>query len=173
MMRGLLIAITGLVLVLPQLSASGSAPGKTPNAAHDKAIKAGLSPLQAPFHHPFQYVGMSVAKAAKVTGGTPNAVKNIVIDSDLGHMLLEATGNSISYVDVELKQTKPCSLTRGFDSEPALGVLGISPSELDFARRQTHNHVYYDHKRKLKVSVTCDGDGEPLRVGFSSKYYGK
>jgi hypothetical protein len=126
MMRGLLIAITGLVLVVPQLSAGGSAPGKTPNAAYDKAMKAGLSPLKAPFHRPFQYVVMSVAEAAKATGGTPNAVKNIVIESDLAHMVLETVGNSISYVDIQLKQTAPCSLTRGFDPEPALGVLGIS-----------------------------------------------
>jgi len=46
-MRGLLILITGLILIVPQLSASGSAPKKTLDAAYDKAIKAGLSPLTA------------------------------------------------------------------------------------------------------------------------------
>jgi hypothetical protein len=42
----------------------------------------GLQQLTAPFHRPFQYIGMSIANAAKATGGTPNAVGNIVIDSD-------------------------------------------------------------------------------------------
>jgi hypothetical protein len=87
-------------------------------------------------------------------------------------MLLEANENVISYVDVGLKQTAPCSLTRAFDSEPVLGALGISPAELDFVRKQTHFHTYYDHKRKLKVSVSCQYNGGPLSVGFSSKYYG-
>jgi hypothetical protein len=151
---------------------SGTVVEKTLGTASDKAIKAGLDPLNAPFHRPFQYIGMTIAKAAKATSGTPNAVGNIIIDSDRAHMLLEAEGNFISYVDVELKQTAPCSLTRAFDSEPVLGALSINPSELDFARKQTHFHTYYDHKRKLKVSVSCQCDGAPLSVGFSSKYYG-
>jgi hypothetical protein len=151
---------------------SGTVVEKTLGSASDKAIKAGLSPLKAPFHRPFQYIGMSIAKAAKATGGTPNTVGNIIIDSDRAHMLLEAEGNFSSYVDVELKQTAPCSLTRAFDSEPVLGALSINPSELDFARKQTHFHTYYDHKRKLKVSVSCQYNGGPLSAGFSSKYYG-
>jgi hypothetical protein len=151
---------------------SGTVVEKTLGTASDKAIKAGLSPLRAPFHRPFQYIGMPIAKAAKATGGTPNAVGNIIIDSEQAHMLLEAEGNFISYVDVALKHTAPCSLTRAFDSEPVLGVLSINPSELDFARKQTHFHTYYDHKRKLKVSVSCQDNGGPLSVGFSSKYYG-
>src|SRR5262245_45747856 len=95
MMRDLLTLITGLVLIVPELLAGGSAPGKTLDATHDKAIKAGLSPLKAPFHRPLEYVGMSVAEAAKATGGSPNNVRNIIIESDLADMLLETVGNSI------------------------------------------------------------------------------
>ena len=151
---------------------SGTTVGKTLGTASDKAIKAGLSPLKAPFHRPFQYVGMPIDKAAKATGGTPNTAGNIIIDSDLAYMLLEAEGNFISYVDIQLKQTAPCSPKRAFDSEPVLGALSINPSELDLARKQTHFHTYYDHKRKLKVSVSCQGDGAPLSASFGSKYYG-
>lgn len=178
--------ITGILSILGYSESQAASPGssqitrkpsgtvveKTLASASDKAIDAGLYPLNAPFHRPFQYIGMSIADAAKATGGTPNAVGNIVIDSDRSHMLLESEGNFISYVDVELKQTAPCSQTRTFDSEPILGALSINPSELDFARKQTHFHTYYDHKRKLKVSVACLYDGAPLSVGFSSKYYG-
>lgn len=87
-------------------------------------------------------------------------------------MLLEAEGNFISFVEVELKKTSPCSQSVSFDPEPILGALSINPSELEFVRKQTHVHVYYDHKRKLKVSVSCEYDGAPLSVSFSSKYYG-
>jgi hypothetical protein len=153
-------------------SLSGTVVEKTLGTAIDKAVNSGLLPLVAPFHRPFQYIGMSIDETAKATGGTPNAGRNIVIDTDKAHMLLEHEGNFISYVEVELKQTAPCSQTRPFDSEPILGVLSINPSELDFIRKQTHLHFYYDHKRKLKVSVACPYDGASLSVGFSSKYYG-
>lgn len=145
---------------------------KTLATATDKALNTGLPLLSAPFHRPFQYIGMSVADAAKATGGTPNKVNNIIIDSEQSHMLLEAEGNFINFIDVELKKTSPCSQSVSFDPESALGALSINPSELEFVRKQTHVHVYYDHKRKLKVSVTCEYDGAPLSVAFSSKYYG-
>jgi len=53
-----------------------------------------------------------------------------------------------------------------------IGVVKISPSELDLVRKQTHFHTYYDNKRKIKIGVSCSADGAPLSVGFSSKYYG-
>jgi len=139
--------------------------------AIDRAVDSGLHVLSAPFHRPFQYIGMSIAEAAKAVGGEPNKVGNIIIDSEQSHMLLEAEGNFINYVNVELKKTAPCSQSRPFDSETILGVLSINPSELELARKETHFHTYYDHKRKLKISVSCQYEGAPLLVQFSSKYY--
>ncbi|KKD35208.1 MAG: DUF4365 domain-containing protein [Limnoraphis robusta] len=139
--------------------------------AINRAINSGLYVLSAPFHRPFQYIGMSIADAARAVGGKPNEVGNIIIDSEQSHMLLEAEGNFINYVDVELKKTAPWSQSRPFDSEAILGVLSINPSELELVRKQTHFHTYYDHKRKLKISVSCQYEGASLSVGFSSKYY--
>jgi hypothetical protein len=139
--------------------------------AIDRAVDSGLHVLSAPFHRPFQYMGLSIAQAAKAVGGEPNEVGSIIIDSEQSHMLLEAEGNFINYVDVELKKTAPWSLSRPFDSQIILGVLSINPSELELVRKQTHFHTYYDHKRKLKISVSCQYEGAPLSVQFSSKYY--
>jgi hypothetical protein len=139
--------------------------------AVNRAIDYGLYVLRAPFHCPFQYVGMPIADAARVVSSKPNGVGNIIIDSEQAHMLLEAEGNFISYVDVELKKTAPWSQSRPFDSVAILGVFSINPSELELARKQTHFHTYYDHKRKLKISVSCQYEDAPLSVGFSSKYY--
>ena len=139
--------------------------------AIDKASDFGLHVLSAPFHRPFQYMGMPIAEVARVTKTKPNEVGNIIIDSDQCHMVLEAEGNFINYVDVELKETAPCSLSCPFESEAILGVLSINPAELELARKSTHCHTYYDHKRKLKISVSCQDDGAPLSVHFSSKYY--
>lgn len=140
--------------------------------ALDKAWNKALPILSRPFHRPFQYMGMTIQDAARATGGTPNDVGNIILDTDDCHMCLEAEGNFISYVDVELKRTAPHRQDREFDSELILGVLSINPSELELVRRKTHFHTYYDHKKRLKVSVSCQYDGSPLSVGFSSKYYG-
>ncbi len=144
----------------------------TLSEALDKARDLGLYVLSAPFHRPFQYVGMPIPQAAATVGGTPNRVGNITVESDTARLFLEAEGNFVNYVEVDLKETAPCSLNREFDSEPILGILSISPSELELAHKQTHSHTYYDHKRRLKVGVSCDYDGGPLSVGFSSKYYG-
>lgn len=140
--------------------------------AIDTAWEQALSLLSRPFHRPYQYMGMSLQQAAIATGGTPNEAGNIVLNTESCHMLLEAEGNFINYVDVELKATGPHRQDQEFDSEAVLGALSINPSELELVRKQTHFHTYYDHKKRLKISVSCAYDGAPLSVGFSSKYYG-
>lgn len=140
--------------------------------ALDKAWRVGLPVLSKPYHRPFQYMGMLVSAAAQAVGGIPNSVGNIILDSDECHMCLEAEGNFISYVDVELKRTAPHYQNQEFDSEPVLGALSINPAELELVKKATHYHHYYDHRKRLKISVSCLYDGAPLSVGFSSKYYG-
>ncbi|BAZ40740.1 hypothetical protein NIES4101_67010 [Calothrix sp. NIES-4101] len=136
------------------------------------AIDYGLYVFKSPFHRPFQYIGMTIANAARVVNAKPNQAGNIIVESEEAHMLLEAEGNFINYVDIELKKTAPWSQKRPFNSKAILGVLSINPAELELARKQTDFHTYYDHKRKLKIGVSCQYDGAPLSVGFSSKYYG-
>lgn len=140
--------------------------------ALDKAFANNLPMMSKPFHRPFQYMGMSIEKAEKEVNGIANAVGNIIIENDECRMCLEAEGNFISYVELDLKNTAPHFQNQEFDSEPILGALSIGLSELEFARKKTHYHTYYDHRRKLKISVSCLYNGAPLSVSFSSKYYG-
>lgn len=140
--------------------------------AIDKGLDYGLSVVSKPFYRPFQYIGMSIKEAEKAVGGKSNKAGNIIINSEHCCLLLEAEGNFINYVDIELKKTAPWSQSYSFDSEAILGILSINPSELELVRQQTHFHTYYDHKRKLKIGVSCQYEGAPLSVGFSSKYYG-
>ncbi len=128
--------------------------------------------LAKPFHRPYQYLGMSIQNAENQTGGKSNEVGNIIIDHKDAHMLLEAEGNMINYVEVDLKATQPHYQSKNFDPEMALGALSINPAELDKITSLTHCHSYSDHKRKLKVSVACSYDGAPLTISFGSKYYG-
>lgn len=141
-------------------------------SAIDKAWTKALPILSRPFHRPFQYMGMSLLDAAKATGGTPNDVGNIIIDTEECHLCLEAEGNYISYIDIELKRTAPHLQNQDFDSEVVLGALSINPAELELVRKKTHFHTYYDHRKRLRINVSCLYDGAPLSVGFSSKYYG-
>jgi len=144
----------------------------TLGTATDKALAKNLPMMSKPFHRPFQYMGMSIERAEKEVNVKANEVGNIVVENKECRMLLEAEGNFISYVEVELKRTAPHYQNQEFDSEVALGALSIGLSELELARKQTHYHTYYDHRRKLKVSVSCQYDEAPLCIGFSSKYYG-
>ena len=140
--------------------------------AIDTAWRAGLPVLSEPFHRPFQYMGMSVETVAKAVGGIPNSAGNIIIDTEECHMCLEAEGSFVNYVDIELKCTAPSYRNKEFDPEPILGMLSINPAELELVKNATHYHHFSDHRRKLKISVSCLIDGGPLSVGFSSKYYG-
>lgn len=150
---------------------SGSADSNLGRAI-DGAVSLNLRIFSHPFHRPFQYVGLSVQDAAKAVGHAPNEGGNIIVDTEDCHMLLESEGNFISYVEVELKKTAPCYWDQEFDSEPILGALSINPAELELVRKQAHFHTYYDHRKRLQISVSCSFDGGPLSAGFSTKYYG-
>lgn len=140
--------------------------------ALDKAELINLPLFSKPFHRPFQYMGMSIKDASKAVEQAPNEVGNIIIDTEECHMFLEAEGNFINYVEVDLKATAPQYQNREFDSIPVLGSLSINPSELELVRKKTHYHTYYEHRKKLKISVSCLYDEAPLTVAFSAKYYG-
>jgi hypothetical protein len=137
-----------------------------------KAIHSNLPLAKKPFYRPFNYIGDTIEKASKEVEQKANEVGNIIVDTEEFRMLLEAEGNYISYVEVDIKQTAPWSLNQEFDSEPILGVFSINPSEYELARKQTHYPTYYDHKRKIKIDVSCSYEGGPLSIGFSSKWYG-
>ncbi|MFE8152983.1 toll/interleukin-1 receptor domain-containing protein [Brenneria goodwinii] len=142
------------------------------STALDKAFYKNLPMMCKPFHRPFQYMGMTISQAEKEVECKANNVGNIIVENEDCHMLLEAEGNFISYVEVDLKKTAPHYQNQEFDSEIPLGALSIGLSEIELIRKKTHYHTYYDHRRKLKISVSCLYDGAPLTVAFSSKYYG-
>lgn len=148
-------------------------PGGTLFDAIDKAGSSGLFIYSVPFHRPFQYIGMRVDELSVKLNAEINEGGNIVIDNDNCHMVLWAEGSFINFVDVDLKKTAPRYRHQEFDSLPALGCLSINPSELELARKSTHCHTYYDHKRKLKINVMCQYDEGPLNVSFGTKYYGE
>ncbi len=165
-----LINSIGLVYNKSVMNSTGSS--NNLGTAIDKAFSINLTLLSKPFHRPYQYMGMTIQQAEQLIGVSSNEVGNILVDNEECHMFLQAEGNFISYVEVELKRTAPHNQKVEFDSEPILGALSIGLSELEFASKKTHFHTYYDHRKKLKISVSCDYDGAPLSVGFSSKYYG-
>ncbi|OSN07586.1 molecular chaperone Tir [Lonsdalea britannica] len=142
------------------------------STALDKVFYRNLPMMCKPFHRPFQYMGMAISQAEKEVDCKANDVGNIIVENEDCHMLLEAEGNFINYVEVSLKKTAPHYQNQEFDSEIPLGALSIGLSEIDLIRKQTHFHTYYDHRRKLKISVSCSYDGAPLTIAFSSKYYG-
>lgn len=140
-------------------------------AALDRAIGFNLPMLVSPYHRPFQYIGENATEVAKKLITEPNSGGNIILENEICSMCLEVEGGFVSYVEVELKQTAPCRQDCEFDSEALLGCMSINPSELDLDRKQIHCHVYYDHKRKLKISVACSYDDGPMSVSFGTKYY--
>jgi hypothetical protein len=164
--------VESMGMVFNRRALEPSSASSTLGHAIDRAVSLNLRLFSHPFHRPFQYIGLTVSDAARAVGHAPNEGGNIVVDTEDCHLLLEAEGNFISYVEVELKKTAPHYQNQEFDAEPILGALSINPAELDMVRKKTHCHTYYDHRKRLKITVSWIYDGGPLSVGFSTKYYG-
>jgi hypothetical protein len=165
--------IKSIGLVFDRTVLNDTHPGGTLLNAINRAESLGLQIYATPFHRPFQYIGMQRDEIAQKFKITVNEGGNLVIDDDNCHMVLWCEGIFITFVDVDLKKTAPQYQNIEFDSLPALGCLSINPSELELVRKSVHCHTYYDHKKKLKITVMCQYDGAALNVGFGTKYYGE
>jgi hypothetical protein len=137
----------------------------------DAAVFKGLPIVSAPFHRPFQYLGMSIADVEEMVGEKANDARNITVENEHCKMVLWGEGNFVSFIDVDLLKTGPHSQNTEFDSEPLLGALSLGVHELELNRKKTHCHTYYDHKRRMKVTAMCSYEGAPLTVSFGTKYY--
>lgn len=120
---------------------------------------------------PYNLIDMPVKDVATRVGVQPNQANNIVFDHEGQHVFLEADGSKVGYADVELRGNPPCNQKQSIDSAAALKSLGMTAADLELAINKPDSQIYYDHKRGLKVSVTCNYDGAPLTVGFSRKQY--
>ena len=140
--------------------------------AVDRAMSRNLMLCSAPYHRPFQYIGLPVEDVLKKVKGEKNVGGNIIVENEYCRMFLEAEGSFISFVEIDMKQAGVFNQSSEFESEPLLGALSINPAELELARKKTHCHTYYDHRRRLKINVSCPHDGANLSVAFSAKYYG-
>ncbi len=138
----------------------------------DKTYAINLPIMSTPFHRPFQYIGMPLNKVEVQVGVKVNDVGNIIVETNQCKMVLWSEGNFISFVEVDLLVTAPHNLNQEFDSEPLLGALSIGLHELELDSSKTHCHTYSDHRKRLKITVSCLYDGAPLSVSFGSKYYG-
>lgn len=137
----------------------------------DAAVFKGLPIFSAPFHRPFQYLGMSIGDVEEIVGEKANDARNIIVENEHCKMALWGEGNFVSFIDVDLLKTAPHSPNTEFDSEPLLGALSIGLHELELKGKKTHCHTYYDHIKRMKVTVMCHSEGEPLTVSFGNKYY--
>lgn len=131
-----------------------------------------IKEVSPPFLLPTQYINMTPQQAAKSLGKNLNEAGNITVENSEAKLHISTSGDEkISYSSVELKQMGKCLQSKDFDSKTYLRSVGIDPNKLEFARKQTHYHTYYDHNKKLKVFVACLDDNWPYTVGISKKYY--
>jgi len=99
------LLINTMGIVFNRSAVIGKTDGSNLGEAIDRASDLLLFFYPRPFHRPFQYIGMQIKSAAKKVGGTPNKVGNIVVENDDCRMLLEAEGNFVNNVEVDIKRT--------------------------------------------------------------------
>lgn len=102
----------------------------------DSANMIGLPIMSAPFHRPYQYLGMTIPDVEKVVGVKANEARNIIVESEHCKMVLWGEGNFVSFVEVDLLKTAPHSQSAEFNSEALLGALSIGVHELELVRKK-------------------------------------
>lgn len=143
------------------------------SACEKKASLPMIIPIDTKYQNPEKLIGTSLALVAQRLGVAKNSRNQIVIDNEDMHYSLDATDNYVSYIDIALKETRPCDIKESFDSSWLLTTVGIDTTEnhIEKARSQQNGDIYYDHTAKVKISVLCRENAGPISISVSQKYY--
>ncbi|MFP3352284.1 hypothetical protein R0K04_12775 [Pseudoalteromonas sp. SIMBA_153] len=130
-----------------------------------------LTPPPENFISPYRFITFRLEAVSDILKVAPNANGSITTTTSQYKTRYDSTDGVISYSEIYLLETAPCSQTESFDPIAVLKAVAINSQSLEERDRMTHLATYYDHKEKLKISVTCEQDGTPIVVRFSKKYY--
>ncbi|MBB1434561.1 hypothetical protein H5201_09595 [Pseudoalteromonas sp. SG43-6] len=130
-----------------------------------------LTPPPADFISPYRFIKFRLEAASDILKTAANANGSIITTTAQYKTRYDSTDGVITYSEIYLLETAPCSQTEPFDPIAVLNAVAVNPKNLEERDRMTHLATYYDHQEKLKVSITCEQDGTPIVVRFSNKYY--
>ena len=164
--------VTSMGVVFNRLVLDAGDPSANFGKVIDRAAAKSYPLLSKPFHRPFQYLGMRAEPLEEQLGARRNEGGNLVVESDDCRLYLEVEGAFVSYVEADLKCTAPHEMAKGIDSQAVLGAFSVNAEQLELVRQRLDFHTYYDHLRKLKISVCCYDEGMPITAAFGAKYYG-
>ena len=131
-----------------------------------------LTPPPKDFISPDRFLKFRLEAASDILKTAATADGSITTTTSQYKTRYDSTDGVITYSEIYLLDTAPCSQTETFDPIAVLNAVAVNPKKLEEQDRMTHLVTYYDHQEKLKISVTCEQDGTPIMVRFSNKYYG-
>lgn len=130
-----------------------------------------LTPPPADFISPYRFIKFRLEAASDILKTAANADGSITTNTAQYKTRYNSTDGVITYSEIYLLETAPCSQTESFDPVAILNAVAVNPKILEERDRMAHLATYYDHQESLKISVTCEQDGAPIVVRFSNKYY--
>ena len=139
------------------------------NAITEQQIQ--LTPPPADFISPYRFIKFRLEAASDILKTAANADGSITTNTAQYKTRYNSTDGVITYSEIYLLETAPCSQTESFDPVAILNAVAVNPKILEERDRMAHLATYYDHQESLKISVTCEQDGAPIVVRFSNKYY--
>lgn len=148
---------------------SGILGGCGENAITEQQIQ--LTPPPADFISPYRFIKFRLEAASDILKTAANADGSITTNTAQYKTRYNSTDGVITYSEIYLLETAPCSQTESFDPVAILNAVAVNPKILEERDRMAHLATYYDHQESLKISVTCEQDGAPIVVRFSNKYY--
>lgn len=148
---------------------SGILGGCGENAITEQQIQ--LTPPPADFISPYRFIKFRLEAASDILKTAANTDGSITTNTAQYKTRYNSTDGVITYSEIYLLETAPCSQTESFDPVAILNAVAVNPKILEERDRMAHLATYYDHQESLKISVTCEQDGAPIVVRFSNKYY--
>ena len=148
---------------------SGILGGCGENAITEQQIQ--LTPPPADFISPYRFIKFRLEAASDILKTAANADGSITTNTAQYKTRYNSIDGVITYSEIYLLETAPCSQTESFDPVAILNAVAVNPKILEERDRMAHLATYYDHQESLKISVTCEQDGAPIVVRFSNKYY--
>lgn len=129
-----------------------------------------VSFVDSDYTRPYKYHGFDVESVSKILKIKPDSSGNFYIKKPKHEILLETTAGIVTYSEVSLLETTPCSQSIGFDPKVMLNAVAENIDKLVLKQVLINGYVFLQHNDKLKISITCEEDREPIKIKYFKDY---
>lgn len=126
--------------------------------------------VESKYIRPYKYNRHGVTRIAEMLGVKTNKAGNIDTITDTHRIIFKAVDGVVNYSEIHLLETVPCNKADMFDPQVMLDSVAENIDKLVLNKELSNGYVFLQHNNKVKITVTCDEDGEPIKVKYFKDY---